>query len=105
MATTDKKTGFNTTAVVLLGAAVVILLWALALFLQGGFMAAQANEYAAKVYTPANESVQTYRATQQAILDEKARWLDQEQGTVVMPIEDAKARLVQKAAIVKKNAN
>ena len=98
MAGNEKKTGFNTTAVVLLGATVVILLWALALFLQGGFMAAQASEYAAKVYAPANESVQAYRATQQAILDEKARWLDEEQGTVVMPIEDAKARIVEKYA-------
>lgn len=99
MAVSDKKTGFNTTAVVLLGAAVVILLWALALFLQGGFQAAQASEFAEKIYAPTNETVQDYRAAQRAILEEKARWLDQEQGTVVMPIEDAKA------AIVKKNAN
>jgi cytochrome oxidase Cu insertion factor (SCO1/SenC/PrrC family) len=88
VAVNENKTGFNTTAVVLLSVAALILLWAFALFLQGGFMAAQANEYAAKVYAPTNESVQAYRANQQAILDEKARWLDKEQGTVVMPIED-----------------
>ena len=43
MAANDRTTGFNVTAVVLLGAAGLILVWALALFLQGGFMAARAR--------------------------------------------------------------
>ena len=96
MATTDRKTGFDAAAVVLLGAAALILLWALTLFLQGGFQAARSQEYAAKQLEPSNETVRDYRAVQQAILEEKARWLDREQGTVVMPIDDAKARIVAK---------
>lgn len=96
MAANDRTTGFNTTAVVLLAVAAGILIWAFALFLQGGFLAAQAHEYAAKTYGPANEDVLDYRAEQQSILDEQARWLDQEQGTVVLPIDDAKEAIVQK---------
>ena len=98
MAANDRTTGFNTTAVVLLATAAGILIWALVLFMQGGFLAAQAQEYAVKTYEPVNEDVQAYKATQQGILDQKARWLDEEQGTVVMPIEDAKARIVSKYA-------
>lgn len=92
----DRTTGFNTTAVVLSAVAAGILIWALALFLQGGFLAAQAQEYAAKTYEPVNGDVQDYQAAQQAILDEQPRWLDQEQGTVVLPIDDAKEAIVQK---------
>jgi hypothetical protein len=93
---TDRKTGFNTPAVVLCGAAGVVFLFALALFLQGGFLAAQANEFEAKVYNaPGNEEARTAVAEQQAILDEKVRWLDEEKGTVVMPIEDAMEQLVK----------
>jgi capsid protein len=93
---TRTKSGFNASAVVLLGAAVLILLWALALFLTGGFQSARNREFAAKTYEPANPELEKYRAEQRAILDEKARWLDREQGTVVMPIEDAKTRIVEK---------
>jgi len=55
MASADKgnTTGFNTSAVVLGGVAAVFFLWALVLFLQGGFLAAQAKEYEAKVYDSA----------------------------------------------------
>jgi hypothetical protein len=94
---TDRKTGFNTSAVVLCGAAGVVFLFALALFLQGGFLAAQANEFEAKVYnSPGNEEARTAVAEQQAILDETVRWLDEEKGTVAMPIEDAMEQLVKK---------
>jgi hypothetical protein len=96
VAANDRTTGFNTTAVVLLALAAGILIWAFVLFIQGGFLAAQAQEYAVKTYGPANEDVQEYRAAQQTILDEQPRWLDQEQGTVILPIEDAKTRLVEK---------
>jgi len=96
VAANDRTTGFNTTAVVLLAVAAGILIWAFALFMQGGFLAAQAQEYAVKTFGPANEDVQGYRAEQRAILDEQARWLDQEQGTVILPIDDAKKAIVQK---------
>jgi len=95
----DRSTGFNTPAVVLCGIAVVILLFAVALFLQGGFLAAQANDYQVKVYeAPGNEEARAAVAAQQAILDEKVHWKDEAAGTVVMPIEDAMQRVVAKAA-------
>jgi hypothetical protein len=94
---TDRKTGFNTPAVVLCAAAGVVFLFAMALFLQGGFLAAQANEFEAKVYNaPGSEEARAAVAEQQAILDEKVRWLDEENGTLIMPIEDAMERLVTK---------
>ena len=97
MASADKQngTGFNTPAVVLCGAAAVIFLFAVALFIQGGFLAAQANEYEVKVYdAPGSEAAAASVAEQQAILDEKIRWKDEEKGTVIMPIEDAMERIV-----------
>ena len=100
MASADNeiKTGFNTPAVVLCGAAGVIFLFAVALFIQGGFLAAQAVEYETKVYSaPVSEAVLAAEAEQQAILDEKVRWVDEEKGTVVMPIADAMERVVEKA--------
>lgn len=102
MAMTRTKSGFNATAVVLLGTAVLIFLWALALFLTGGFQSARNREFAEKTYGPVNPELERYEAEQRAILDEKARWLDRDKGTVVMPIDDAKARIVEKHA--EKNA-
>ena len=93
----EKTTGFNTTAVVLIGAAGVVFLFALALFIQGGFLAAQANEYEAKIYSaPGSEAVRAAVAEQQAILEEKVRWRDEEKGTVIMPIEEAMEQVVRK---------
>ena len=101
MASADKeiKTGFNTPAVVLCGAAGVVFLCAMALFIQGGFLAAQANDYETKVYgAPGNEEALAAVAEQKAILGEQVRWLDEEKGTVVMPIEVAMEQFVKKAA-------
>lgn len=92
----EKGSGFNTTAVVLIGAAVVIFLCAMVLFIQGGFLAAQAIEYESKVYTaPLSEEARAADAEQRALLNEKVRWKDQEKGTVVMPIEDAMEQIVK----------
>ena len=97
LADRENNSGFNTPVVVLCGAAAVIFLFALSLFLQGGFLAAQAKEYESKVYNaPANQDILDAEAEQRAILNEKTRWLDEEKGTVCMPIEDAEARLVKK---------
>ena len=97
MADKENKSGFNTTAVVLCGAATAIFIFALSLFLQGGFLAAEAKEYESKVYNaPGNQELLDAEAKQLAILNEKTRWLDEEKGTLCMPIEDAEARLVKK---------
>jgi hypothetical protein len=97
MAVADRPqdTGFNTTAVLLCGVAVLVFLFVMALFIQGGFLAAQGNEIEAKVYhSPGSEEKRAALAEQQALLDEKVRWRDEEIGTVIMPIEDAMERLV-----------
>jgi len=97
-ADTGKSTGFNTPAVVLSGLAVIVLLFVVALFIQGGYQAARANEYEIKVlHAPGSEEALAVVAEQQAILDEKVRWKDEEKGTVVMPIETAMEQLVKKA--------
>ena len=97
-ADTGRSTGFNTPAVVLIGLAGVLLLFALALFIQGGYQAARANEFEVKVLNaPGSEEALAVVAEQQAILDEKVRWKDEEKGTVVMPIETAMEQLVKKA--------
>jgi hypothetical protein len=94
----EKGTGFNTTAVVLIGAAALVFLFALALFIQGGYLAAERIDFEAKVYNaPGNEAAGAALAEQQALLGEKTRWKDQEKGTVVMPIEDAMEQVVKKA--------
>ena len=94
----ENRSGFNAPVVVLNGIAAAIFLWALVLFLQGGFLAAQAKEYEAKVYeSTGNEEIQANLAEQRDILNEKTRWLDEEKGTVCMPIDDAEARLVNKS--------
>ena len=70
----------------------------MALFLQGGFLASQAIEYEAKVYNaPGDEATLAAVAEQQALLNEKTRWKDQEKGTVVMPIEDAMEQIVKQS--------
>ncbi len=95
MAAADKntKSGFNAPAVVLGGLAALIFLYALSLFLQGGFLAAQSQQYDVKMLTPENEPLAAHRAEQQAILDEQARQVDETTGRWVMPVEDAMNRL------------
>ena len=100
MAAADKKNsrGFNAPAVVLSGAAAIIFLYAVSLFIQGGFLAAQANEVRTKVYGAAgSEEALAAVAAQKAILNEKPRWLDEGKTTLCLPIEDAMQRLVTKA--------
>ena len=96
MAAAEKKSGFNTLAVALSALAVLVMVWALSLFLRGGFLAAQALEYEAKVLAPVNEPVRMYEAEQQARLDEGYRWIDKEQGTVGVPIERAIELVVER---------
>jgi hypothetical protein len=95
MAAAKEKSGFNGPAVVLGALAAVLFLYVLVLFLQGGFQAVQAREYAAKVYQTDDPSVEAALAEQRALLNDPPRWIDQEQGRIAIPIEDAKALLVE----------
>ncbi len=87
------KSGFNTSTVVLSTVAAALFLYAVSLFLQGGFQALAAREYDAKTYGPTNETVAAHETQQQAILNERTRWLDEEQGKLCLPIDDAIDRL------------
>jgi len=98
MAAAEKKSGFNTLAVALSALAALTLVWVLSLFLRGGFLAARALEYDAKVLAPDNETVRMYEAEQQARLDEGYRWIDKERGTVGVPIERAIELVVERNA-------
>lgn len=94
----NKGTGFNTLAVVCGVLAVLIFVYALSLFLQGGFLKAQDLEKEVKVMTPEDMPVKDALAQQEALLHEGIRWVDQEKGIVGMPIDEAKTLLVQQEA-------
>lgn len=94
-----QKTGFNTPAVVLCGLAALIFVYALSLFIEGGYNAAKNQEIAAKIYAAeVSEDLLTHRAAQQSLLDEKVHYLDPEAGVLCLPIEDAMERVVAKSA-------
>jgi len=103
MAAADKRTrsGFNAPAVVLGALAAIIFLYALSLFLQGGFLAAQQQQYDAKMLTPPDEPLAAHRAEQQALLDEAPRLADEATGRWVMPVDDAMQRLADANADAK----
>ena len=61
----NRKSGIATSTVVLCTLSVLIFVFALSLFLQGGFRAAQASEYETKVLTPANRP---YAGSSRAVL-------------------------------------
>ncbi len=96
MAEANGKTGFNMTAVVLSTLAVLLFVYALSLFLQGGFLKCQDQEFQAKVLDAEDGVAAGQVAEQKAILDEGYRWVDQANGKVGVPIEDAKALVVNK---------
>ncbi len=93
-ATKEKSSGFNTPAVVMCALAVVIFVYALSLFLQGGFNQAYDLEYQAKVWNTQGGPAADALADQEAILDAGYRWIDKANGKVGLPIEDAKALVV-----------
>lgn len=96
MAEANGRTGFNTTAVVLITLAVLLFVYAMSLFLQGGFLKCLDLERQAKVMNEENTVANEQMAEQKAILDEGYRWIDQSNGKVGVPIEDAKALVVNK---------
>ncbi len=100
MATADNenRSGFATSTVVLCGLAAVAFVYAISLFIQGGFNAAMSQEYHGKVYGPGvNADLAAAQAGQRDILEGPVRWVDQEQGVVAMPIEQAMARILEQS--------
>jgi hypothetical protein len=96
MATSADKSRFNTPAVVLGAAAVLVFVLALSLFLEGGWHAARRLEVEAKVYGAELPAVRDALAGQQAVLDQDYRWIDKEQGRVGVPIERAMELVVER---------
>ncbi|MCP4573601.1 MAG: hypothetical protein GY838_14680 [bacterium] len=94
----NNRSGFDTPVVVLGAVAAILFVYAISLFLRGGFTAMQAQESVAKIYDTSDEQVAEYRAEQQAILNERTRWLNEDQGTLCMPVEDAVDRFVAQQA-------
>ncbi len=94
-----QKTGFNTLAVVCCGLAGIIFVYALSLFIEGGYNAALNQELQTKIYAAGvSEATETQLAEQQALLDEKPRYLDSEAGVLCIPIENAMDRIVVRNA-------
>jgi len=93
------KQGFNAPAVALCALAGLIFVVALSLFLQGGFLAAQAVETKTKLETPVNEPLRALEAEHEARLQDGPRWRDEQKTRAVMPIDDAMARLAAEAAL------
>ncbi|MBK8167182.1 MAG: hypothetical protein IPK64_14675 [bacterium] len=101
MAAADQKAnnGFNAPAVVLSALAGLIFVVALSLFLQGGFLAAQALETKQKTETPVNEPLRAHLAEHEARLQEAPRWLDEQKTKAVMPIDAAMDRLASRRPV------
>ena len=94
-----KKTGFNTAAVVAYSLAGIIFVYALSLFIEGGYNAALNKEMQTKIYTVGeSEEALAQLAEQQSLLDEAPRYLDPEAGVLCIPIENAMDRIVAKTA-------
>jgi len=96
MAEANTKTGFNTPAVVLITLAVLLFVYAFSLFLQGGFLKCQDMERQAKVLNEENTVANEQMAAQKTILEKGYHWIDRSNGKAGIPIEDAKALVVNK---------
>lgn len=95
----ERSSGFNTPAVVLGGLAAIIFVFALSLFLEGGYNAARNREMQAKIYSVGvSPETEVLLAEQQDLLNEKPRYINAEAGIVCIPIEDAMARVVARNA-------
>lgn len=91
--------GFNAPAVVLCTLAGLVLVVALSLFLQGGFLASQALVTKRQTETPVNEPLRALEAEHAARLQEAPRWLDEQKTKAVMPIDAAMDRLAAESSI------
>lgn len=96
MAADRTGNGFNTLAVTCGTLATLALVYALSLFLQGGWEAAKSLEIEAKVMAPDNTALADAEAAQEAILDGGYRWIDQGGGKVGVPVERAVELIVER---------
>ncbi len=79
--------------------AAIFIVIALSLFIEGGYNTLLNREMQAKSHAAGpSEAKSAHQAEQQALLEEKARYLDREAGVLCMPIEDAKERVVSQNA-------
>ena len=90
-----KKSGFNGFAVSMSVLGGLIFVYAISLFVQGGYNMFLNKEIAAKINSAEpSEDLVAHQAKQQALLNEEVRYLDAENGVLCMPIEDAMDRVV-----------
>ena len=89
------RSGFDTTAVVLLTLAGLLFVYAFSLFLQGGFLSAQGVDHRAKLDLSGDPALEVHLAEQKDLLSAQPAWLDLEAGKVSVPIDTAKERLVE----------
>ena len=95
----NARSKFDAPAVVLCGLAAIILVYALSLFVEGGYGALARREEQVKIFaTGPSEALSAHRAEQQTLLDEPARALDEAAGVYCMPIDDAMDRLASREA-------
>ncbi len=95
---TRKGSGFDTWSVVLLTLAVLLFVYALSLFLQGGFLSARKLDHQRKLDLSGDPALLAHEADQLDLLTAKPAWLDREAGKVSLPIETAKEVLVKQLA-------
>jgi len=94
-AANDKKSGFQTFNVAMSVLAGLIFVYAISLFVQGAYNMVLNKEISEKIYaSELSDEAIAHQAQQQALLDEDVRYLDEENGVLCMPIEDAMARVV-----------
>jgi len=93
-----KGSGFDTGSVALLALAVLLFLYALSLFLQGGFLSAQKVDHHRKLDLSGDPALQAHEADQRDLLNAKPTWIDRDAGKVSIPIETAKEQLLEQLA-------
>lgn len=93
---TRKETGFDFASVAILALAVLFLMYALYLFMTGGFLSAQQVDHARKLDLPGDPQLEAHDAAQLDALTGQPAWVDREAGKVRIPIDIAKERLVRK---------
>lgn len=93
---TRKESGFQAPLVIMGTVAVLLFVVALSLFLRGGFTKSYNMQVDEKVYGGSEDPAAWAEGAQRDVLSEGLRWVNQEEGKVGMPIDDAKALVLKK---------